>query len=214
MHVLAGKYQAARTNLKTSIGLADEQKFGLFQVEGRFYEGFLQVIDGRTQEGIAQMEQSLAAWRGTGMRILYTVMLGLLAEAQGQAGQVDEGLQTLDEAFAEVESRDERICEAELYRIKGDLLRLRGEEMAVVESAYQQAIKVARQQEAKSWELRATISLAKLWREKGKIPQARSMLSDVYYWFSEGFDMADLQEAKALLKELKNDPEKDMNSAV
>ncbi|MFN2163706.1 MAG: ATP-binding protein [Candidatus Promineifilaceae bacterium] len=214
MHVLAGKYQAARTNLKTSIGLADEQKFGLFQVEGRFYEGFLQVIDGRTQEGIAQMEQSLAAWRGTGMRILYTVMLGLLAEAQGQAGQVDEGLQTLDEAFAEVESRDERFCESELLRVKGDLLRLRGEESAVIESTYQQAIKVARQQEAKSWELRATISLAKLWREKGKIPQARSMLSDVYYWFSEGFDTADLQEAKALLKELKNDPEKDMNSAV
>jgi predicted ATPase len=214
MHTLARSYQAAGEDLKLSIALADEHNFGSFQVEGRFYEGFLQVVDGRTEKGIAQMEQSLAAWRGTGMRILYTVMLGLLAEAQGRAGQVEKGLQILDDAFIEVESRDERFCEAELLRVKGDLLRLRREEPAVIESTYQQAIKVARQQEAKSWELRATISLAKLWKEQGKIPQARSALSKVYEWFIEGFDTADLQETKALLEQLKNDSEKDVNLTV
>lgn len=203
MQILARNHRAARANLKRSIRLADEQKFGLFQVEGRFYEGFLQVVDGRTEEGIAQMEQSLAAWRGTGMRILYTVMLGLLAQAYGQAGRIDEGLQILDEAFTEVKNRDERFCEAELYRIKGDLLWQLGERTDVIESAYQQAIKIARRQEAKSWELRAIISLAKLWQGQRKIVEARNALSEVIEWFTAGLNSADLREAEALLKQLK-----------
>ena len=120
---------------------------------------------------------------------------------------MEEGLRTLDEAFAEVEERDERFVVAELYRIKGDLLRQCAKEepaspTAVAETAYQQAVTLARQQGAKSWELRATISLAKLWQTQGKLSQARQALSDIYDWFTEGFDTPDLQEALTLLVEL------------
>ena len=136
---------------------------------------------------------------------MVSVMLGLLAEALGLAGQIEAGLQTLRQAFAEVHERDERFFEAELYRIKGDLLQKCGAETAVIESTYQQAITLARQQDAKSWELRAALSLARLWQTKGKPSQARALLTEIYNWFTEGFDTPDLVEARVLLNELSVD---------
>lgn len=204
LHILGRNFQEAKSDIEGSLQIAAAQKFGPFQVEGRFYEGFLLVADGRTDEGISQMKQSLVAWRATGMRIMYSVMLGLLAQALGQAGQVEEGLRTLDEAFAEVDKRDERFFAAELYRIKGDLLQQWGEETAKIETAYQQAITIARRQAAKSWELRAMISLVELWQDQGKDSETRLALNDVFNWFTEGFGTPDLQEAKALLIEPKD----------
>jgi predicted ATPase len=123
----------------------------------------------------------------------------LLAEAYGKVGQLDEGLQALDEALQWVQRNDEHLYEAEVYRIKGELL-LRHDvpDTAGAEQCFQRALRVARQQEAKSWELRAAMSLSRLWQQEGKRDEARELLLPVYSWFTEGFDTADLQDARVL----------------
>ena len=131
---------------------------------------------------------------------------------QGKVGQAEEGLRVVDEALALVERTEERFYEAELYRLKGELLlmqenqKLKGKgqkaKIEDVEECFQQAINTARRQEAKSWELRAATSLARLWQQQGKTAEARDLLAPVYDWFTEGFDTADLKEAKALLEKL------------
>ena len=126
---------------------------------------------------------------------------GTLAEAQAKAGHPEGGLGTLDDALAQVETTGERYCEAELYRLKGKLLWMQGDQTKAGD-CFQQAVEVARRQKAKSWELRATTSLARLWQAQGRADEARQALAEVYGWFTEGFDTPDLQEANALLKEL------------
>jgi predicted ATPase len=145
--------------------------------------------------------------------------LALLAEAYGKAGQREEGLTTLAEALALVDETGERFYEAELYRLKGQLtlqkLSVASSQLsgpnpqslvpnphAEAEACFQKAIAIARRQQARSLELRATTSLARLWQQQGKKDEARQMLAEIYGWFTEGFDTADLQEAKALLEEL------------
>ena len=130
-------------------------------------------------------------------------MLALLAEAYAKIGQVEEGLTTLTDAMALVKKNGEHFYEAELHRIKGELLLSSStENHAEAETCFHQAIDIARCQQAKSWELRATTSLARLLRKQGKNVEARQRLAEIYSWFTEGFDTADLQEAKALLEEL------------
>ncbi len=138
--------------------------------------------------------------------------LALLAEAYGKGGQAEEGLSALSEALAVVDKTGERYYEAELYRLKGELTlksevkTSQNKSQASLESeaeeCFLKAIEIARRQQAKSWELRAVISLARLWQQQGKKAEARQMLAEIYGWFTEGFDTADLQEAKALLDEL------------
>jgi predicted ATPase len=136
-----------------------------------------------------------------GVRCYLSGRLCSLAEAQAKAGYPEEGLATLTEALALVEQSDERYCEAELYRVKGELLLAQGDE-AEAEASLHRAIEVARRQQAKSWELRATVGLCRLWRKQGRIDEARRMLAEIYGWFTEGFDTPDLKEAEALLEEL------------
>jgi predicted ATPase len=119
----------------------------------------------------------------------------------GRAGQPEEGLAVVSEALALVDRTDERYYEAELYRLKGELLLMRGAEDKA-EASYHKAIEVARGQSTKSLELRAATSLSRLWQQQGRRDRARQMLAEVYGWFTEGFDTRDLQEAKALLDEL------------
>ncbi len=119
----------------------------------------------------------------------------------GWPGLPPEGLTTLAEALALVEQTDERHWEAELYRLRAELLLMQGDD-AEAEASLHKAIKVARRQQAKSWELRATVSLCRLWQQQGRMDEARQMLAEIYGWFTEGFDTPDLQEAKALLEEL------------
>jgi predicted ATPase len=158
---------------------------------------------GQGAEGIAQMRQGLTALRATGTALGMPGFLAQLAEAYGQVGQVDEGLHLLAEALALVENTGGRQWEAQLHRLHGELLRRQAvPEAQAAEACFQQALTVARRQQARSWELRAAMSLARLWQEQGKRAEARELLAPIYGWFTEGFDTADLQEARALLDEL------------
>ncbi len=136
-----------------------------------------------------------------GARCYSSGTLRALAEAQAGAGRVGEGLATLSETFALVEQADERHWETELQRTRGELLLAQGEENEA-EASFQKAIDVARGQQAKSWELRATVSLCRLWQRQGRKEEARQLLAEVHGWFTEGFDTPDLQEAQTLLQEL------------
>jgi predicted ATPase len=145
----------------------------------------------------------LTAWRATGAAVFQPYGLALLAEAYAQAGRYEEGLTLLAEALALTNDREERRWEAELYRLKGELLLVHSaEHHAEAETCFRQALAVARRQQAKSWELRAATSLARLWQQQGKRAEAQELLAPIYVWFTEGFDTADLQDAKVLLEEL------------
>ena len=155
------------------------------------------------EASIAQMHQGLAAFRATGAETIRPYFLALLAETSAKAGQHGAGLTLLAEALAVINDTGERRWEAELYRLKGAvLLALSAGHDAEAETCFRQALDIARRQQAKSWELRAAMSLARLWQRQGKRDAARQLLAETYGWFTEGFDTADLQEAKALLDEL------------
>jgi predicted ATPase len=167
---------------------------------------------GWEDEGIAQIQQGIAAFRATGAELYRPYFLALLAEAYEKAKQSEQGLAVLAEALAAVDNAGERFYEAELYRLKGELLLAQEgcrpqavgcrEKTEEAEACFLKAIEVARKQQAKSLELRAVMSLAKLWQRQSKQKEAHEMLAAVYNWFTEGFDTKDLQEAKALLDEL------------
>ena len=149
------------------------------------------------------MRQGLAARHATGVEGDRPYLLALLAEEYGKAGRTMEGLHVLAEALAVMDTIEERYYEADLYRLKGALLlRHSAEQDAEAEACFHQALDVARRQEAKSLELRAAMSLSRLWQQQGKRAEAYDLLTPIYGWFAEGLDTADLQEAKALLEEL------------
>ena len=161
------------------------------------------VAQGQGEAGIAQMHQGLAAIRTTGQRLSLSAYLARLAEACGNSGQVEAGLRLLAEALVHVDHTGERYYEAEVYRLKGELLlRQAVPDSLQAEGCFQQAIAVARRQQAKSWELRAATSLSRLWQQQGKRAESHALLAPIYGWFTEGFGTADLKDAKALLNEL------------
>jgi predicted ATPase len=169
--------------------------------QGTWHRGKALAMLGQVQEGMAQMREGMAVDQSMGVRCYLSGTLCFLAEAQAKAGHSEEGLTTLAEALALVEETDERHWEAELYRLRAELLLVQGDKTEA-EASFHKAIEVARRQQARSWELRATVSLCRLWQEQGRMDEARQMLAEIYGWFTEGFDMPDLQEAKALLEEL------------
>jgi predicted ATPase len=152
---------------------------------------------------MAQMQQGLEAFRATGAEMHLTWYLSNLAWTYGQAGQVEAGWSVLAEALTLADAWEEHFVRAWLYCLQGTLLLQRHPVDAPQAEAYfQQALAVARRQQAKSWELRAALSLSWLWQQQGKRVEVYNLLAPVYNWFTEGFDTADLQEAKALLEEL------------
>jgi len=160
-------------------------------------------MQGQVEEGIAQMHQGLIALRATGAELGRPYWLMLLAEAHGIQGDPEEGLTLLTEALMLMDTTGERWYEPELHRLKGVLLvQQSSDNHAEAESSFHKAIAIAQSQQAKSWELRATTSLAKLWQQQGKRQEAYDLLAPVYGWFTEGFDTADLKDAKTLLDEL------------
>jgi tetratricopeptide (TPR) repeat protein len=155
------------------------------------------------EEGLEQLQQGLTVYQGTGASLLTPYFLVLLAEAYGNGGKTEEGLIALTEAFLIADKYGSYFLEAELYRLKGTLLLQQSpDNTAEAEPCFHQAITIAQNQSAKSWELRAATSLAQLWQSQGKRQEAYDLLAPVYNWFTEGFDTADLQDAKALLDEL------------
>jgi predicted ATPase/DNA-binding winged helix-turn-helix (wHTH) protein len=170
---------------------------------GTILRGWAQFARGQGVEGVVLMHQGLAALRDTGAELRRPQFLVLLAEAYAEIGQIDEGQHMLSEALATAETTGERFYAAEMYRLKGELLRRQAfpdEDQA--ETCFRQALDIAWGQQAKSWELRAAISLSRLWQHQGKDADAYRLLARTYGWFTEGFDTADLQEARALLTAL------------
>jgi predicted ATPase len=160
-------------------------------------------MQGQDEAGMAQIRRGLAALRATGAALRLPYYLALLAEACGQTGQAAEGLTLLAEALALVDKNEECWWEAELHRLQGELLlSMSADNHTEAAGCFHQALNVARHQQAKSLELRAAMSLARLWQRQGKRTEAYELLAPVYGWFTEGFDTADLQEANALLEEL------------
>jgi predicted ATPase len=160
------------------------------------------VGQGREAEGLVQIRQGIDAYRKTGSKVR-AYFLALLAEAYGEVGQAEAGLGVLAEALAHVARTGEHQYEAELYRLKGKLLlSLTADDQTEGESCFHQAFAIARRHQAKSLELRAATSLARLWQSQGKRRAAYDLLAPVYEWFTEGFDTPDLKDAKALLQEI------------
>jgi len=203
LHQLRREGQAVQEPVGAVIALSTDQGFPFWVAWGTILRGWALAEQGQSAEGIAQMCQGIAAWRATGAELQRPYYLALLAEAYGKAGQADEGLRVLAEALTAVYTTGERQHEAEIYRLKGELLLKQDvPDEQEAESCLRQAVDVAHQQQAKSFELRAAMSLSRLWQQQGKHAEARQLLEPIYGWFTEGFDTIDLQEARALLEEL------------
>jgi predicted ATPase len=171
---------------------------------GTTLRGWALAEQGQVEEGIVQIRQCLDTSRATGAKLGRSYFLALLAEAHGKVEQAEEGLSALTEALTLVDKSGERFYEAELYRLKGELVLQSGiwSRESEAETCFQKGIVIAHKRQAKSLELRTATSLARLWQSQGKRDEARELLAPVYNWFTEGFDTADLIEAKSLLDEL------------
>jgi len=218
LHRLRGETQLAQACAEVLSTLSTAQGFARSSALGPLYRGWAMAEQGQGAEAIALMWKGITAWRAEGQALTLPLYLALLAEACGKAGQPEEGLRVLDEALAAADNTGERHYDAELYRLKGELLlqsNVQGptsdaESMALgrhphaseAEALFQQALAIAQRQQAKSLELRAAMSLGRLWQQQGKREEARRMLGEIYGWFTEGFDTADLREARVLLEAL------------
>jgi TOMM system kinase/cyclase fusion protein len=203
VHQFRREGPAALERAEALIAFAREQALPHWVASGTILRGWALAAQGQVEEGIAHMHQGLSGRRATGAELGRPYYLAQLAEAYGEGGQAEEGLHVLAEVLAVVNQQGERWGEAELYRLKGELLLARSAEHHVeAETCFHQALDIARHQQAKSLELRAAMSLSRLWQQQGKRTEARELVAPIYDWFTEGLDTADLQEAKALLDTL------------
>ena len=164
------------------------------------WRGWVLAVQGQGDVGLAHLRQGLEAILATGQMLGRSLRLVLLAEAAGHAGRVEEGMRLLAEALAAIEASGRGELLAEAYRLQGELiLRQDIPDAARAEACFHHALAIARRQQTKSWELQTAMSLSRLWQQQGKAKEARELLAPIYGWFTEGFDTADLQEAKALL---------------
>lgn len=219
LHQLRREKQATQERAEETITLSTEQGFALWLANGTILQGWALAEQGQVEEGIVQMQQGLTAWRATGAELWRPHYLALLAEACGKGGQAEEGLNVVAEALAFVDKTGERVHEAELYRLKGALTLqkfqvssskfqvtepqpLNPDPQGEAEVCFLKAIEIAQRQQAKSLELRAGMSLSRLWQQQGKQKEAHETLAGIYGWFTEGFDTKDLQEAKTIIDDL------------
>ena len=201
LHRYLGDERKARESTEALASLASERGFLLWSAQAVFLRGQALVAEGQVEEGSAELRRGAASVEMTGA-VAGAWKLSL-AEAYAKLGRSEEGIAAIAEEMELMEKTGLRFLEAELYRVKGELVLLQAPgAISTAESAFRQAVASARRQGAKSWELRATMSLARLLKSQGKRDEARSMLSEIYGWFTEGFDTADLKDARALLDEL------------
>jgi predicted ATPase len=203
LHYSRREVRESQERAKAAVTLSAEHGFPFWLGAGTMLWGWALVKQDQGEEGMARIRQGLATYRATGAEQWRPCSLALLGEAYREIGQVDKGLHVLAEALAMVDKNAERLWEAELYRLQGELLlgqaATNGQQ---IETCFRQALDVARHQQAKSLELRAATSLSRLWQQQGKRTEARDLLAPIYSWFTEGLDTTDLQEAKALLDAL------------
>jgi predicted ATPase len=200
MRQLRREARAARENAEGLIALSTEHGLADFLAFATILRGWAIAEQERNEDGIAKIQEGLAATRGTGAELVSPYFLCLLAEACMETGRIDEGLSALTEALAAADENENRFYEAETHRLKGELLlRQNDSNAAEARRCFERAIEIARKQSAKSPELRATVSLTRLLAKQGRRNEARTMLADIYGWFTEGFDTADLKDAKAML---------------
>jgi predicted ATPase len=192
------------------VKVTTEQGFPVWRAVGTAHRGWVMVGNGDVAEGVALLRSGSEAYRATGTEMWTPHFFALLARACEIAGQNEDALTMLNKGLRIVERTGGRWLAAELERLKGQLLR-RQEHPEAAEELYRKALSIAREQEAKLWELRAAVSLARLWGEQGRRVEARDLLAPVYGWFAEGFDTPDLIKAKTLLEEL-GDPGASMTS--
>src|SRR5262245_7790380 len=203
LHQVRRERRLAQELAGAAIALGRELGILHWEAYGSIVHGWALAMQGQWEDGIARIQQGLVAQQMVGAQIGRPTFLGLLTEAHTVAGQAEAGLEVLTEALALVDHTGERYWEAELYRLKGELLLQQAIlDAPQAEACFQQALAIARRQQAKSWELRAAMSLARLWQQQGKRQEAHDLLGPVYNWFTEGFDTADLQDAKTLLQAL------------
>jgi len=202
-HSYCGNYAAADAQLDELIALADEMGAQYWKALGTAERGRVFAVTGKAAEAVRAITSGITSLRSTGATLYEPHHLSLLALAHAELGQLDDAWRCIDDAIEKVERSKEKWCEAEVHRIAGEIaLKSPAPDTVKAEKYFDRALVVARQQQAKSWELRAAMSMARLWRDQGKPQQARELLAPVYGWFTEGFDTLDLKEAKALLEEL------------
>src|SRR5262249_2671845 len=183
--------------------LAEDKGTSWWKAFGMMEQGWLLALTGNVSDGAPLTASGITLWRSIGSMYWLPTFLSYLAMAYAELSQFDDAWRCLNEAMTAIERTRETWFEADVYRIAGEVvLKSPQADAANAQTYFERALTVARQQHAKSWELRAAMSLARLWRDQGKLQQARELLAPVYGWFTEGFDTLDLKEAKALLEEL------------
>ena len=203
INMQCGKYEAANALVDELVALAEEKEASYWNALGMIARGCLFVLAGRASDAIHMITSGFSALRSTGATLWTPAYLSHLAKAYADIGQFDDALRSIGEATTALETSKETLFEAEVHRVAGEIaLKLPEPDAAKAQTHLERALAVSRQQQAKSWELRAAMSLARLWRDQGKVQQARELLAPVYGWFTEGFDTRDLKEAEALLEEL------------
>ena len=203
IHILCGDYSVAIARAQELFALAEEKGALLWKALGMLLQGGPFALTGKASDAVQMITSGIAAYRSTGATLLVPWDLSYLATAYAELGQFEDAWRCISEAMTSVETTKERWCEAEVNRIAGEIaLRSPEPDAAKAEAYFEHALTVARAQQAKSWELRAAMSMARLWRDQDKRDEARELLAPVYGWFTEGFNTLDLKEAKALLEEL------------
>jgi predicted ATPase len=202
-HILLGKYEAANTELDEVVALADKIGTLFWKAQGMALQGCVLVLTGKASEAVQMITSGLTAYGSTGATLWRPWYLSHLAKANAELDHLHDAWGSIDEAVTAVETTKQRWCEVEVNCIAGEVALLPPQrDVRRAEGYFERALAVARQQHAKSWELRAAMSMARLWRDQGKALQARELLAPIYGWFTEGFETLDLREAKALLAEL------------
>jgi predicted ATPase len=201
--IIFGDIAAANTLVNELIALADEKDTAYWKAFGMTSQGCVLTAVGKASDAIKIMNAGIDAKRSTGATLWTPMHLSYLARAYAELGQTDDAWHYIEESLAMLEKTGERWCEAEVHRVAGEIALMSPErDWAKAETCFERGLAVAREQQAKSWELRVVMSMARLWCSQGKRDEARKLLAPVYGWFTEGFDTLDLKQAKALLDEL------------
>jgi predicted ATPase len=200
--LLSRNYEAAVSDIEEVIALADQKGALLWKAGARAFLGCVFARSGNASNAVEMINSGAASWRATGSTVWTPLHLLSLAQAHAQLGELDDAWRSIREATAAAEANKEKWCEPEILRVAGETAVISPADTSKAQTYFDRALAIARAQQAKSWELRTAMSMARLWRDQGKSEQARGLLAPVYGWFTEGFDTLDLKEAKALLEEL------------